>query len=60
MKDILINDYSLISDLENCYFEFNNGSKQNMHIDAAYLELAANVLDLVIADYNPGENKKYK
>lgn len=57
MKDILINDYSLISDLENCYFEFNNGSKQNMHIDAAYLELAANVLDLVIADYNPGEIK---
>lgn len=55
MKDILINDYSLISDLENCYFEFNNGTKQNMHIDAAYLELATNVLDLVIADYNPGE-----
>ena len=55
MKDILINDYSLISDLENCYFEFNNGTKQNMHIDAASLELATNVLDLVIADYNPGE-----
>ncbi len=55
MKDILINDYSLISDLDNCYFEFNNGTKQNMHIDAAYLELATNVLDLVIADYNPGE-----
>ncbi len=54
MKDILINDYSLISDLENCYFEFNNGTKQNMHIDAAYLELATNVLDLVISDYNPG------
>ncbi len=55
MKDILINDYSLISDLENCYFEFNNGTKQNMHIDAAYLEIATNVLDLVIADFNPGE-----
>lgn len=55
MKDILINDYSLISDLETCFYEFNNGTKQNMHIDAAYLELSTNTLDLVIADYNPGE-----
>ena len=54
MKDILINDYSLVSDLENCFFEGTNGNKK-MHIDAAYLELSTNVLDLLIADFNPNE-----
>lgn len=52
MKDILINDYSLVSGLDDCFFEGVNGLKK-MHIDAAYLELSTNVLDLLIADFNP-------
>lgn len=57
ITDILVNDYSYINDLEKCYFSFNKGNKvfKNMHIDAGYLDLTANKVDLLIADYNQEE-----
>ncbi|MBO4384263.1 MAG: AIPR family protein [Clostridia bacterium] len=55
--DILKNDYSLITDMSQCFFSFSKGTRayKNMHIDAAYLDLASNALDLLCADYNEGE-----
>ena len=55
--DILKNDYSLITDMSQCFFSFTKGTRafRNMHIDAAYLDLASNALDLLYADYNEGE-----
>ena len=55
--DILKNDYSLLTEINQCYYSFNNGTRayKSMHIDAAYLDLASNVLDLMYADYNEGE-----
>ena len=55
--DILKNDYSLINDMSLCYYEFKNGTRafKNMHVDAASLDLEANTLNLLIADYNEGE-----
>ena len=57
--DILKNDYSLVSDMSHCFYEFKNGTKayKNMHIDAAYLDLPGNTLNLLVADYNEGEIK---
>ena len=57
--DILTNDYSLINGMETCYFDFNKGNRayKNMHVDAAYLDLSANVVNLLFADFNPGEIK---
>ena len=57
MRDILINDFALINDLEKCYFQFKEGTKafKNMQVDGAYLDLSANVLNLLIADYNVNE-----
>lgn len=54
--DILQNDYSLIGGMEQCYYEYSRGSK-SMRIDAAYLDLPANTLNLLYADYNCGEIK---
>jgi len=54
--DILQNDYSLIGGMEQCYYEYCRGSK-SMRIDAAYLDLPANTLNLLYADYNSGEVK---
>lgn len=55
--DILKNDYSLITDMSQCFFSFSKGNRayRNMHIDAAYLDLASNALNLLYADYNEGE-----
>lgn len=55
--DILKNDYSLITDMSQCFFSFSKGNRayKNMHIDAAYLDLASNVLNLLCADYNESE-----
>lgn len=55
--DILKNDYSLITDMSQCYFSFTKGTRafRSMHIDAANLDLVANSLDLLCADYNDGE-----
>lgn len=57
--DILKNDYSLLSDISHCFYEFKNGTRayKSMHIDAAYLDLPSNTLNLLIADYNEGEIK---
>lgn len=52
--DILQNDYSLVGGMEQCYYEYSRGSK-SMRIDAAYLNLPANTLNLLYADYNNGE-----
>lgn len=57
--DILKNDYSLITDISQCFYEFTKGNRayKNMRIDAAYLDLPANTLNLLIADFNDGEVK---
>lgn len=57
MRDKLINDFALINDLEKCYFQFKEGNRafKNMQVDGAYLDLSANVLNLLIADYNVNE-----
>ena len=57
--DILKNDYGLLSEISPCYYEFTKGTKayKNMRIDAAYLDLPSNTLNLMYADYNPGEIK---
>lgn len=57
--DILKNDYALLSEINPCYYEFNKGTKafKNMRIDAAYLDLPSNTLNLMYADYNDGEIK---
>ncbi len=54
--DILQNDYNLLGGMEHCYYEYSRGSK-SMRIDAAYLDLPANTLNLLFADYNDGEIK---
>lgn len=58
--DILENDFSLVSGMQQCYFEFSKGNRayKSMRIDAADLDLSTNVLNLLIADYNNGEIKK--
>lgn len=58
-SDILKNDYSLITDMSQCFYSFAKGTRayKNMHLDAAYLDLASNKLDLLYADYNEGEIK---
>ncbi len=55
--DILKNDYSLITDMSQCFYSFSKGTRayRNMHVDAAYLDLASNRLDLLSADYNPND-----
>lgn len=56
-SDILKNDYSLITDMSQCFYSFTKGTRafKNMHLDAANLDLASNTLDLLYADYNEGE-----
>lgn len=55
--DILKNDYSLITEMNLCFFDFSKGNRafKNMHIDAAYLDVSSNSLNLLYADYNEGE-----
>ena len=55
--DILKNDFSLITDMSQCFFSFTKGNRayRSMHIDAAYLDLASNALNLLYADYNEGK-----
>ncbi len=57
--DILQNDYSLINGMEHTFFSFKEGTRayKNMHIDAAYLDLPASTLNLLIADFNEGDIK---
>lgn len=55
--DILTNDYSLITEMTPCYHDFSKGNRayKNMHIDAAFLDIPSNVLNLLYADYNEGD-----
>ena len=57
--DILKNDYSLLSDMEPYYYELPKGTKafKSMRIDGAYLDLSANTLNLIYADFNESEIK---
>lgn len=57
MSDTLIEDFSIINGLDKCFYSFNKGTKafKNMQIDGGYLDLPANVVDLLIADYNAEE-----
>ena len=57
--DILANDYKLLSEISPCFFEFTKGTRayKNMRIDGAYLDLAANTLNLMYADFNDQEIK---
>ena len=57
MSETLIEDFSIINGLDRCFYSFNKGTKafKNMQIDGGFLDLPANVIDLLIADYNPGD-----
>lgn len=57
--DILKNDYSLITDMSQCFYEFTKGTKayRNMRVDAAYLDLPSSTLNLLFAEYNEGDIK---
>ena len=52
--DMLINDYGVVSELHDCYFQWLNGNKafKSMKIDAAYLELSTNTVNFLISDFN--------
>jgi len=54
VTDIMVNDYSMLSGIEQCYFTVPSGNKayKSMHIDAGSLELSTNTLNLMIADFN--------
>ena len=56
-KDILINDFGVISDLYNTYIDYKTDNTQyrNMRLDASYLELSINTVHLLISDFNEGE-----
>ena len=55
--DILKNVYKSVGDMEQIYYEFKNGTRafKNMHIDGAYLDLEANCLNLLYANYNASD-----
>jgi hypothetical protein len=57
VADILINDYSYLSELTPLHFDFSKGTVKfkNMHIDAQSLDLTTNTLNLMLIDYNNGE-----
>lgn len=57
--DILKNDYSLITDMSQCFYEWTKGTKahRNMRVDAAYLDLPSSTLNLLFAEYNDGAIK---
>lgn len=56
IRDILINDYKLLSDLEHAYIKYDGGfgntTYRKMHIDAGYCDATMNTLNLLIVDYN--------
>lgn len=55
-KDILINDFGVISDLCNTFIDYKTTNNQfrNMRIDASYIELSINTIHLLFSDYNDG------
>lgn len=56
-KDILINDFGVISDLNTTFIEYKTDNNQfrNMRIDGSYLELSINTIHLLFSDFNDGE-----
>ena len=58
-KDILINDYNLLSELDISYKEYKYAPERrqfkSMRVDASYLELSVNTLHLMYADFNEGD-----
>ena len=56
-KDILINDFGVLSDLNNAYIDYKteNNLYRNMHIDAAYLEMSINTIHLLFSDWNEND-----
>ncbi len=56
-KDILVNDFGVISDLYSTYIDYKTDNTQyrNMRLDASYLELSINTIHLLISDFNDGE-----
>ena len=55
-KSILIEDYSLLSDLNLTYYDYQYKPSapkfKKMHLDASYLETSLNTLNLLYCDYN--------
>ena len=58
-KDILINDYNLLSELDITYKEHKYTPERrqfkSMRVDASYLELSVNTLHLMLADFNESD-----
>ena len=55
LEDILVNDYSILSQLDECYFDLpydKTTNRKGIHIDGGYFEEAANTLHLITIDYN--------
>jgi len=57
IEDILVNDYSYLSELQPCFYERREGTKafKGMRLDAQSLDLSTNTLNLMLVDYNAGE-----
>lgn len=55
-KDILMNDFGLLSDLDITFIDWktSNNKFRNMRLDASYLEKSINTLHLLYSDYNAG------
>lgn len=55
-KDILVNDFGLLSDLEETFIDWTtvNNKFRNMRLDASSLETSINTLHLLYADFNEG------
>ena len=56
-KDILVNDFGLLSDLNHTYIDWKTNSNKfrNMRLDASYLEKSINTIHLLYADFNDGD-----
>ena len=55
LEDILVNDYSILSQLDECYFDLpydKTTNRKGIHIDSGYFEEVANTLHLITIDYN--------
>lgn len=57
--DMMINDYSMISDLSLCNYEWRNGNKafKSMKVDAYSVDVMTNTVNLLLADFNDDEIK---
>ena len=58
ISDMMVHDFNMINeDLTPCNYEWRNGNKsfKNMKIDAYSVDIIANTINLLIADYNDGD-----